>query len=147
MASRALGAMRRGTPANRQCCRARKRGHQDGCYWCCRVPTLRRPDARHPDLRQSSAYPRIANFTELALSIRASVDQSSPSALPRAKLTRTPIVIAAHIQRSRRPQPSMSGPSRHAGHEAAPGICLGGSTIELSKPIGSVQIPIAHRSR
>jgi len=68
-------------------------------------------------------------------------DQSPPPALPQAKLTRALIVIAPHIERFRRPRPSMSGSSRPAEHATVPGICLGVPLLNSPNPLPPFESP------
>jgi hypothetical protein len=81
------------------------------------------------------------------MSIRRSPHQSSPSALPRTRLTRSPMLIALTIEPSctAQPPPSVSCRSEIAGR-CAEAVALGPS-IKLHEPTASVQIPIAHRYR
>jgi hypothetical protein len=77
--------------------------------------------SRPSHARNTSADRQLHRVT---MSIRCSIAKSSPSALLRHRLTRTPIVVAADIQRSCTPQPLKSGSyftdiaTRGAGHTA-----------------------------
>ncbi len=71
-----------------------------------RLPTLRCSDDCHRDLRMCAAHPRTAGFTESTMSIHRSPRISSPSALHRMTLIRTPIVTAAYLLGSYMPPPA-----------------------------------------
>ncbi len=116
-------------------CRYRQPRHNRLPQAHLRMPTLRRPDACHRDLRTRTAHPRTAGFTESTMSIRSSSGKSSPSALHRNRLTRTPIVMAADIQRPCTPQSPKSGSCR-------PDIASRGAVAVALVPPSSFQSPL-----
>jgi hypothetical protein len=81
------------------------------------------------------------------MSIRRSHDKSSPSALHRTRLTRSPMLIALAIEPSCTAQPPPPVSCRcEIADRGAVAVALG-PAIKLPEPTACVQIPIAHRYR
>ena len=137
-------------PAPAACRRSRPITTATGCRPAhLRVPTLRRADDRHRDLRARSAHPRTSELTESTMSSRRSSRKSSSSASSSSRADtnahgRTAVLTAfLHVRKRNMSAIWLPGHLTSTAHIAIASI----SVIDAPYIIPFVQIPIAHRRR
>src|SRR5271167_2035110 len=106
------------------------------------MPTLRRPDARHRDLRTRSAHPWSAEFIDPAMINIALINKTSTPAFCKIMPLRTPVVSCCKTFHCRHDNRHLNSPCRCELGSPPTHICHAAPTIFASLVPADVQIPI-----